>query len=127
MASISLQLDQDEQAHTAGDRVGIRQTVQATGTGMESAIFVYASRYQAAPENGILNEFSHVATIPELDYPIGAPDIDGGIPWMRQASLEVWHRTLEEADEFWDLVQGAVQALVDAINRGSTTTTVVIS
>lgn len=127
MASISLSRDQGAQAFLPGKRVGISQRLTAVGTDIASEIFVYAARRAAEPSDDTIYEFSHIATLPELDYPVGEADLDGGIPWMRLATADLVHRTAEEAEETWELVQENVDSLVAAVNAGQINETVEIT
>lgn len=119
-ASIILQIKRGIPERTPGNRVGFPCTLTATGDEMPSEIFIYQQQRQGAPSDETVYNFSHVASLPELAYPVETADPEAGLPWMRSDNAKVYHRTQEEMEQFIGLVGHAVGQLVDAVNAPET-------
>jgi hypothetical protein len=100
----------------AGPKVGFPLKITAEGTGVTSHIFVYQQLRGAAPNTAPYDMFSHVASLPELEYPEGAADLAQENPWSRHASVELSPRTLDERNEIVSLVTANVRQLLAAFN-----------
>lgn len=126
-ASINLQIVRGIPQRTPANRVGYPCELTATGTDMPSEIFVYQHQRGGAPSEAAVYEFSHVASLPELSYPVDSANLEAGTPWMRSSTVEVYHRTVEEMEQFIELVDFATAQLVDAVNAEQSTETITIT
>lgn len=83
---------------------------------MPSEVFVFKLRREGAPSSITYYQFSHVASLPEMSYPVSEGDPESGYPWIRSDSVKLYHRTKEELEDSLKLIPLAAQKLVNEYN-----------
>ncbi len=84
---------------------GYRMRITAATTGLSDKLFVHMYEPNTVPVASAISAFSHIASLTDLvEYPEDTPDLENS-RYYRKNYVDFIVRTMQEAEEAWELLQ----------------------